>query len=315
MSYNFSRSEVISAEISSLTPPQKRGPFESFQRTYGADIALQFCPFCTETPQRFYSEHNYPNDAGCYRTVQLVLCPKCLWFRAACYFNNNDLQAFDTHYYAAYRECTSGVSSLPLVALETHLARQWKDTREMTPAQAEDLVAHVFADHLSCEVHYVTNGVFAPDGGIDFVLIESGSGIEYAFQVKRRLTDKSERIRPIREFIGSMTLRGYDRGFFVTFAQRLTGAAHRELREGRQNVGEKTIEVVDGGRLYGLIRNFRAAHLRGHPLLQPDFQNDLGLSAINQEWHRVPLDANAVYVKDKLVVGPALSVGEVLASL
>ena len=55
--------------------------------------------------------------------------------------------------------------------------------KELTAARAEQAIAAIFREHLKCEVIYTSNGVYTPDGGIDFVLVNSERGLEYAFQV------------------------------------------------------------------------------------------------------------------------------------
>jgi Restriction endonuclease len=314
MAYKFSESALLRVDVNSLSGPiSNRAGYDAFIQRYGEDRGAHRCPFCSSTPQRFYREHDFSHDPGNWSTSTLVVCPACLWFRAAKYFMNNDGDVFNTHYYCSYQEGDVSMSDLPLTEIEKHLARHWNDRYELTPAQAEDLVASVFSEFLHCDIHYTTNGVYSPDGGVDFVLVESNTGIEQAFQVKRRLTDKPERVQPIREFIGTMALRGYEHGCFVTFAPRLTRTALTELEQGRQTLASKgtTIDVVDGTRLHDIIRRFRASHLRDHPLL-----TGIRLGKTEEDaWHAIPLDAHGTMVERALLEGPKLSLNRLLAAL
>ena len=319
MSYNFSKSEVLSVEANSLMDPPDRVPFDSFIASYGK-LGPEPCPFCSEKPRRFYYAYIWTHGAKAdskeeaWQDTHLLVCPRCVWFRIESTFFTENADAYATHHYSSYQRRTSDLSSLPLERLEAHLARKWEDWKEMTAGQAEDLIAGIFSEHLDAKIHYTTNGVFSPDGGIDFVLVETKTGLEYAFQVKRRLTDKPERVRPIREFIGSLALKGYKKGYFVTFAPRVTKTAEKEIKEGTSELAMlgKSINVVDGTRLYDILRNSRDAHLQDHRLLAP-FPS-LPLPA-KQEWHEIPLEQDTLIVPKSMLSASSLSITDILKAI
>jgi hypothetical protein len=134
--------------------------------------------------------------------------------------------------------------------------RNWGDRKLITAGQAEALVADVFRDVLDAEVFYSSNGVYAPDGGIDFVLVQTASGIEYAFQVKRRLTDRPECVEEVRAFLGAVASSHYSHAFYVTTSPRFTSAAQEELKSGGVHLAQHgiQIELVDGERLSAFLR-------------------------------------------------------------
>src|SRR6266702_3924811 len=187
MSYNFSKSQVIAAKANTLMEESERDPYERFVAKYG-DLGAQRCPFCDEVPKRFYSLRvwtvgNEPSGhEDAWEDTHMIICPRCMWFRAKCYYMH-DLDRYVTNYFGTYQERTCPLSMLPLERIEAHLARKWEDWKEITARQAEDLVAGVFAEHLDAKIHYTSDGVYSPDGGIDFVLVETETGLEYAFQV------------------------------------------------------------------------------------------------------------------------------------
>lgn len=323
MSYNFSKSEVIAADANSLMKESERDPYDRFVAAYG-ELGAQPCPFCSQTPKRFYSERIWTvndswrlwspggpgGDEDAWTDTHMVICPNCMWFRAKSVYMH-DQDTYVTDYFGTYQERTSGLSALPIERIEAHLARKWEDWKELTAGQAEDLVAGVFAEHMDAKVHYTTNGVYSPDGGIDFVLVETQTGLEYAFQVKRRLTDKPESVRPIREFIGGVALHGYERGYFVTFAPRTTKAAEQEVKQGRASLARRglSIQVIDGSRLYDILRNSRNAHLRDHWVLDGQVW-----STTEDAWYEIPLTTDRIIATD-LVTGGPRSLKEILATL
>jgi restriction endonuclease Mrr len=224
---------------------------------------------------------------------------------------NGNADIFNSHYYSSYQKRETKVSDDVLDELEKQLTRQVSDRKELSPGRAEDLVAGVFSEHLNSKIHYTTNGVYTPDGGIDFVLVETNTGIEYAFQVKRRLTDKAERVQPIREFIGAVALQGYNHGYFVTFAPRLTKTIEKELEQGRESLSKKgmSIEVIDGKTLYDVIGHLRNAHLRGHPLLDG---KSWGFESKQSEWHEVPLEVTESIVPKQLWADASVSLKQIV---
>jgi hypothetical protein len=319
MIYNFSRSEIFSVAADSLMKAAEREPYDVFVRSYGF-LGPQPCPFCGEIPKRFYYETTWTigNEPGgkedAWKDTHLLLCPRCVWFRGSSHYMTGNGDIYATQYYSSYQKSDADISTLPLARLEQHLARQWADWKELTPGQAENLVAGVFAEHLDAQVHYTTDGVYSPDGGIDFVLVETNTGLEYAFQVKRRLTADPERIQPIREFIGAMAVQGYDRGYYVTFAPRMTKAAQQEVKRGQTQLLKHglSIDVIDGTQLRDLLRNSRRAHVREHILLAglPDFA-----PPSSEVWYEIPLETDSLTVPKQLLAGRPVALNEMLTAL
>ena len=136
-------------------------------------------------------------------------------------------------------------------------------------------------------MHYLSDGVYAPDGGIDFVLVEGDSGLSTAFQIKRRISHKSESVIPVREFIGSLLLQNYSKGCYVTFADQFSKACRAELSRGAEFLASKnlTVELVDGDRLNYILRQHKQAHLANHPL-----RTENG-NPSRSGWHEVQLEA------------------------
>ena len=102
----------------------------------------------------------------------------------------------------------------------------------------------VFAEFMDCEVIHLGG---PNDNGIDLLLVRGSH--EYAVQVKRRATEKSEAVSGIREFLGAMLLRGSPNGFFVSTAPRFSRQAQTAAKRARDQHLVEFIELVDASRL------------------------------------------------------------------
>jgi len=192
-----------------------------------------------------------------YEFTLLTICSTCGWYKSQtyCFWVSPIFPvAVGTSALFLKRELTA--SDLPIGDLRSHLMRNWGDRKLITARQAESLVADVFRDLLDGEVFYTSNGVYAPDGGIDFVLIQTASGIEYAFQIKRRLTDRPECVEPVRAFLGSVASSRYSHGFYVTTSPRFTSVVRREIEDGGLNLArhDLKVDIIDGTQLYAFLK-------------------------------------------------------------
>lgn len=222
------------------------------------------CPYCLNpNVPRFASVPIEPPnghmDSYCCRHL-LRVCGVCGWFRYR-------LWAWDLLWGGTLpgESQTIGVLSkqpldadeLPLRELCHYLSTHWGDRTIVSAANAERIVASVFAEHLDCEITYVTNGVYSRDGGIDFVLVNTATGINYAFQVKRRQSDRPERVQEVREFIGSVAMSPFNHAYYVTTADRFTKAVAAEVKRSSDELSKRRMDVqlVDGRRLYEILRS------------------------------------------------------------
>jgi hypothetical protein len=235
------------------------------------------------------------------REYLLGVCPSCGWWAT--------LQNFTAHYIPGYDSdagfldyCNSVHQSFailesfnvaedeaPLGEIAEVLERDWSYSTQISAKKAQDLVLSVFKNYMACDVFYYDNSVYAPDGGIDFVLVRSERR-KVAFQVKRRQTAHPEGVRAVREFIGALANSPYDEGFFVTTAP-LSFYATKELAGGEVHRDAKNIEVtvVDGSKL----REIMALH-------RPTTKSEAALMSILPEtgWHSARLGLSGVHVKD-----------------
>lgn len=104
---------------------------------------------------------------------------------------------------AVLQKFNLGDDKVPLEAVEVELSKNWKLSKHISAGRAEDLVAKIFAEHMECEIEYLTDSVYSADRGIDFVLVTKVNGTRSAFQVKRRIRSGSESVVPVRAFVGA----------------------------------------------------------------------------------------------------------------
>lgn len=230
--------------------------FEAAENAFDTRI---HCPCCTTAIQHWRSRDkcgvpDKPEEPEIYDWLaHLKACPACGWWSAMGVDHGYLTTWLDI---AILKKFDLGSNDAPLREIRRVLTRDWRYSKYISAQKAEDLVASVFKEHFDCEIHYITNGVFAPDGGIDFLLVTKGSSEYTAVQVKRRRSDHAEPVSEIRAFLGAVALSNFNKGIYVTTAERFTRTVERAIKSGYESLGrrELSIELVDGGRLRGLCK-------------------------------------------------------------
>ena len=225
---------------------------------YGDIDKIIMCPVCFGHISRWVAVEDFRSEwVSELVDIKLVLCSTCGWYRYET-FNWEDFPYCEVIQRIAVLSKHSDINEEPPIQeLRRYLTKHWENRAMLSPSKAEQIIADIFKEHLDCEVRYTSNGVYSPDGGIDFVLVNTTSGIEYAFQVKRRLTDSPERIQPIREFIGAVASKPFKYGYYVTTAPRLTKAAQREINTAMPHLADRGIQlnVVNGDSILTLLNS------------------------------------------------------------
>jgi hypothetical protein len=222
-----------------------------------------WCDFCKTTELTLWKCEVNTEDAT--RSYRFRVCPSCGWWTTTDIEQLNYIPGYDADFHF-YSYCSSlrdhfavldsfkiGEDTAPLDEVRAVLANDWRYSKYISAKKAQDLVLSVFRSHMNCEIYYYDDAVFSPDGGIDFVLVRADES-KIAFQVKKRMTDKLESIRCVREFIGAVANSPFREGFFVTTAP-LSNYAVKELDSSEANLRDKniTLTVVDGTRLRGIM--------------------------------------------------------------
>lgn len=247
----------------SANAPESVKRWRAYEKRIGGPIhEATECNFCNSGVASYCLHevlYNNPNNVDQVVTgTDILVCYQCGWYRRE---RTTSLTLFalpsvDSEVACLERQEISD-DTVPLEALRSHLARHWGDRKHISPGQAEKLVADIFREHLDGEVLYTTNGVYTPDGGIDFVIVCSESGVASAFQVKRRQTDSPESVTEVRSFLGALAGSPFSQGYFVTTAPRFTRAAIEEEVKTRPNLQTRglSLEIVDGTALHRILRS------------------------------------------------------------
>lgn len=243
--------------------PESEVYTDEFYQIHGHFGTATHCPYCSTPLHTFLGETQNRELEPIDHFVKL--CARCQWWR---YMMRvwDKMDEFETIPLLSKRAVAA--DDAPIAEITHHLLRHWGDRKLISPRQCEELVADVFKGVLNCEVHYLTNSVYAKDGGIDFVLLNDNIGIVYAFQVKRRMTDRKECVKCIREFIGALAQSPYRHGYLVTTADTFTRDAYSETTASVDTLKKRNLEVsmIDGRQLYALIKRGRVGTPLEHQL-------------------------------------------------
>lgn len=275
--FDFTRVTVAAAG------PSKGGrEFNKLLGIHGVPALITKCPFCSSEIQHWIAIIRDAETNFADHEFHIIICGTCGWWRSS-HLDIDDIQCvIIVHRIALLTQLSVSDETAPLAEIRRILRRDWRYAKEISAKKAEDLVASIFAEHLNCEIHYCSNGVFAKDGGIDFVLVNTEKGIEHAFQVKRRINSKAERVQPIREFIGSVSMSSYRSAYYVTTSNRFTSAATSEVEQSQAELASRdiSVELVSGKRLHELLLQQRAKPATAEALSSQKYLSSDG-------WYRI----------------------------
>lgn len=245
--YSYSRL-VMGYDLLYQSPEELRA--KPFYRVHGHFSHTRTCPYCSTNVYIFRSDDTYSGIEF------LKACPVCNWWR---YMSRTWHTTTDFEQVAIMSKRSVAEDNTPLEEIRKFLIRNWGDRRQISAHKCEEVVAFVFKEFLDCEVRYLTNSVFAKDKGIDFVLVNDARGVAYAFQVKRRQTEKRECVKCVREFIGCLAESPYNKGYFVTTADSFTKDAWIEYDDSYDTLRQRGLEVslVDGTSLFKMLKSAR----------------------------------------------------------
>jgi restriction system protein len=221
------------------------------------------CPICLSKIERYrYIE---PNDAG-YRPsgnwlifdTLLHICHKCSWWHSTQegLQNGNGQKVFSPYvYYPVIDKLDISTDTIALEDLKSNLLLRWDDRKLISAGKAESFVQSILKEHLSCDVFTATANANSPDGGIDLHVCSKNGSIISAVQVKRRIKRNSEPVAEVRNFVGAMVIKGFQKGYFVTTAERFTSVAQKIPNQLKEINSRLELELIDGQKLFELLNN------------------------------------------------------------
>jgi hypothetical protein len=146
------------------------------QRQNGAIWKILFCPFCNLSIDHFEATRLYEKETvkpslrhldpplpgfDPHDKILLVVCRNCGWYRSQTeMYPESPIFPIVVGSSAILEKKELVDPDLPLSDLRSHLIRNWGDRREITPSQAESLVADIFKGYLDGHIRYTTNGVY-----------------------------------------------------------------------------------------------------------------------------------------------------------
>ncbi|MBI4298015.1 MAG: restriction endonuclease [Chloroflexi bacterium] len=126
-----------------------------------------------------------------------------------------------------------------------HLRQRLRERLLQTsPAEFERVVGKFLGALGLSEIHVTGR---TADGGIDGNGIVPVFNLKVCFQAKRWAMGNNVGSSPVRELVGSVTTRRYDKGVFITTSAFTAGA--REEAEGT----ESKVVLIDGDRLVDMM--------------------------------------------------------------
>jgi hypothetical protein len=188
------------------------------------------------------------------RYKHLYFCDRCHWWRLIDEFcdDEGNTRHID-QFWSLLKKFSISANDIPINILKSYLSRKYSDVTLISAQKAEELVASIFRECLGpCEVSYFQGSTYAPDEGIDLVVIQADAGLT-AVQVKRRVNKKVEPIESVRAFVAALILKGFRKGVYVTLASTFSKQTTEiAVNPGLKNLGLE-LQLVNCDRFYQLL--------------------------------------------------------------
>ncbi len=227
---------------------------------------------------------------------RLEICVSCLHWRYTYLDWWSDSQ---TCAHAILKRFRIDSDEIPLERLKYELLNNWHLSKNISAKRAEDLIANIFSEHFECEVEYLTDSVYSPDKGIDFVLISKANNQQIAFQVKRRMTNKSESVIPVRAFLGAVANSYFKHAIYVTTAKTFSRVVRGEFSQ-KDFLSTRNINLtlVDGTRLLEILK-LQVPREKAVGLIEQRILTGIKSENIGYGWHPIEIGgSNYIYPVD-----------------
>lgn len=255
--------------MSTINKPKQMTAYDKFEITSEGYI-LHDDAYCNGEIEETFYENPLRNINKCvYCSTKLIKIENkilqenmhrdyCLWHCDYCRF-------WQARIYSAFRACMPPLDNWAYISklrefdinlpegcseeLTLYIRRHPNFLYSCNPTRFEKLVADVFrANYTHAEVFHVGK---PGDGGIDVLLIETGSE-QWLIQVKRRKSQKrSESVKTIRDILGAMVVEGTPRGIVVSTTERFSQPAIQAVTKAKRN--GMTVYLVDKGILNKML--------------------------------------------------------------
>jgi hypothetical protein len=212
---------------------------------------IQTCPYCQSAlDSKTWGKEIWNDPLIDWINFEKGTCPRCGWWKVF-----EEGEAFSTAHNYVPRVLTCGilrsfnVDALQLPNIDEVLGNLDR-LYQMHPTDFEKFVAAALAEMYGC--HALHTGK-SHDGGIDIILLGTPIG-EMPVQVKRRTNRTAiESVSVVREFRGSMLLKGYADGIIVSSADHFSHEAERASIPAPSHLAEQSIRLIDCRRLVDIL--------------------------------------------------------------
>ncbi|MGI4803595.1 MAG: restriction endonuclease, partial [Janthinobacterium lividum] len=217
------------------------------------------CPNCNNPFKKYENKRldSIKIKEKLYDSINLLFfCYKCGWWqlRQEFDFENNSKINWAYQYHSILDTIDIASNEVEIDNLKKHLLSNWSDRRFIAASKAEELVRDILKEHLSCDVFYTTSKVNTPDGGIDLYICYDNTSIKTAVQVKRRVNREIESIHEVRNFVGAMVIAGFQKGIFVTTAERFTRNTYQVPQKLKLTQTRLELDLIDGDALLKIMK-------------------------------------------------------------
>ena len=203
------------------------------------------CPFCkTDLTKVFIGIKNDYIGNELFLTGDVYECSHCGWWKYESKFiegpeliDSNYNYHIEKKYYALIKKYEISDKEVPLEVLMNELYKKRDILYDISPYKLEEIAQQVLKDVYNCEVKHVGK---TGDGGIDLLILLSEEPI--LVQVKRRGRNKTEMVKGVREFVGTMFIENGKRGIYLTTAQSFSRGS-KQLAD--KILNERKVELFE----------------------------------------------------------------------
>jgi len=188
------------------------------------------CPHCNASLKETYIHGKNTGVVGVYMELLIWQCERCGWWRGKQLLldEQDNIDTIDSYrqetiYLSVVKRFSVDDKLLPLNALMSELQKRPEMLYHIAPSKLEEVAQSVLRNFFDCDVKHVGK---TGDGGIDLIVIDSESPI--LVQVKRRADpERTELVKEIREFVGTLFIEDKRRGIFLSTARNFSKGSQK----------------------------------------------------------------------------------------
>ena len=180
-------------------------------------------------------------------------CKQCGWWESLVNYidmgDGGNERWNSTQFFSIVKSFDADDKFLPIDVLNNEVKKNPEIIYAINSKKFEEFVKSVLSDFFSCEViHCGKTG----DGGIDLIILNSDKPV--LVQVKRRVNkNKTEPIKCIREFLGTMFINHAKHGIYVTTAKNISDGSIKIQKNLLDNNDVKLFEIYNFDKIVSIF--------------------------------------------------------------